>query len=34
MNTVYIAGKISGDADYKQKFNEAQKNLEERGFVV
>lgn len=34
MNTVYIAGKISGDADYKQKFNEAQKNLEERGFAV
>lgn len=34
MNTVYIAGKISGDANYKEKFNTAQKNLEKQGFVV
>lgn len=34
MNTVYIAGKISGDADYRQKFNEAQETLEKRGFAV
>lgn len=34
MNTVYIAGKISGDPDYKKKFNTAQKNLERQGFVV
>lgn len=34
MKTVYIAGKITGDANYKQKFNEAQKVLEAHGFAV
>lgn len=34
MKTVYIAGKMSGDANYKQKFNEAQKTLEKCGFTV
>lgn len=32
--TVYIAGKISGDPNYKLKFMTAQKNLEKIGFIV
>ena len=31
---VYIAGKIAGDENYKNKFEKAQKKLEKRGFVV
>lgn len=31
---IYIAGKITGDSDYKSKFGEAQKILEERGYEV
>lgn len=34
MTTVYIAGKISGDPDYKPKFKTAQDNLEKSGFIV
>lgn len=32
--TIYIAGKITGDPDYKEKFNSYQKMLEERGHIV
>jgi len=32
--TVYLAGKITGDPLYRQKFSNAQKKLEERGFIV
>lgn len=32
--TVYIAGKITGDPFYRSKFYEAQKKLEEGGFIV
>ena len=31
---IYIAGKISGDPNYKQKFNKAQKRLESQGYTV
>ena len=31
---VYISGKITGDADYKQKFKTAQNSLESAGFEV
>lgn len=31
---VYIAGKITGDPEYKQKFNCAQSQLEEAGHTV
>ena len=31
---IYIAGKITGDSDYRSKFEEAQKILEERGYEV
>lgn len=31
---IYIAGKITGDSDYKSKFDEAQRILEERGYEV
>lgn len=31
---VYIAGKITGDPDYKDKFNEAQSKLEDDGYIV
>lgn len=31
---IYIAGKITGDSDYRSKFAEAQKILEERGYEV
>lgn len=33
-NTVYIAGKISDDPDYKRKFAAARKELERAGFIV
>lgn len=32
--TVYIAGKISGDLKYREKFAEAQRELEAAGFIV
>lgn len=32
--TVYIAGKISGDPNYKEKFNTVQKILEAKGWIV
>ena len=32
--TVYLAGKITGDPFYRSKFYEAKKNLEEGGFIV
>lgn len=31
---VYIAGRITGDPDYKQKFEEAEKRLSKEGFTV
>lgn len=31
---LYIAGKITGDTDYKQKFRRAQEDLEGQGFTV
>ena len=31
---VYIAGKITGDPNYKQKFDEAEKKLRKEGHVV
>ena len=34
MKTVYLAGKITGDTSYYTKFYEAQKALEEAGFIV
>lgn len=34
MGKVYIAGKITGDADYRQKFVTAEKMLVGEGFVV
>lgn len=30
----FISGKITGDKNYKAKFEDAQKTLESRGFVV
>ena len=32
--TVYLAGKITGDIFYRSKFREAQIKLEEGGFIV
>lgn len=32
--TVYLAGKITGDPFYRSKFYEAQKKLEAGGFIV
>jgi len=32
--TVYLAGKITDDPDYKQKFQEAAHRIEGRSFVV
>lgn len=32
--TLYLAGKITGDPFYRSKFYEAQKKLEEGGFIV
>ena len=34
MITVYIAGKITGDPEYKAKFAEAQQSLEAKGYIV
>lgn len=34
MNKVYIAGKITGLKNYKEKFNEAANKLEEQGYKV
>ena len=31
--TVYLAGKITGDPFYRSKFYEAQKKLEDGGFM-
>lgn len=31
---IYIAGKITGDKDYRQKFRQAQERLEREGHVV
>lgn len=32
--TLYLAGKITGDPFYRSKFYEAQKKLEDGGFIV
>jgi len=32
--TVYLAGKISGDPYFWMKFNKAQRELEEAGYIV
>ena len=32
--TVYLAGKITGDPFYRSKFYDAQRKLEEGGFIV
>ena len=34
MSVVYIAGKIAGDPDYKQKFGAAAETLEAMGLIV
>lgn len=34
MKTVYIAGKITGDHDYREKFDAARRALEALGFMV
>ncbi|MDF2892517.1 MAG: hypothetical protein K0R80_2884 [Clostridia bacterium] len=34
MKKTYIAGKITGDPNYKKKFEEAQKELEKEGHLV
>lgn len=31
---IYIAGKITGDSNYQQKFMRARKHLEKRGHIV
>ena len=31
---IYIAGKISGDNDYRAKFNQAKNNLKKLGYIV
>lgn len=31
---VYIAGKITGDPDYREKFKKAQEELEKEGYIV
>ena len=33
-NTVYLAGKITGDPEYKQKFEAACRELERAGYIV
>lgn len=33
-NTVYLAGKITGDPEYKQKFEAACLELERAGYIV
>lgn len=32
--TVYLAGKITGDPNYRQKFRAARRELERAGFIV
>lgn len=32
--TVYLAGKITGDPDFRKKFAEAKEKLQEAGFLV
>lgn len=34
MKKIYIAGKITGDPNFKSKFEEAQKELENQGHLV
>lgn len=34
IKTIYIAGKMSGKADYGRDFNEAEKRLTEQGYIV
>ena len=34
MTVVYIAGKIDGDPNYKEKFRKAAEQLEARGYIV
>lgn len=34
MKKVYIAGKITGDSEYREKFRKAQRELEAEGFIV
>lgn len=34
MNTVYIAGRITGDPNYKVKFDAAKKYLQSAGYAV
>ncbi|MBF7097595.1 DUF4406 domain-containing protein [Alkalibacter sp. M17DMB] len=34
MNKIYIAGKITGDSNYRKKFNAKAKELEDLGYVV
>lgn len=34
IKTVYLAGKISGDAGYREKFERAEKGLRARGYKV
>lgn len=31
---IYIAGKISGDNDYRAKFNQAKNKLKKLGYIV
>ena len=31
---IYIAGKIAGDSNYKEKFADVQKDLEAEGYIV
>lgn len=31
---IYIAGKISGDSKYREKFQRVEKEMENKGFVV
>lgn len=34
MTVVYLAGKIDGDPNYKEKFRKAAEQLESRGYIV
>ncbi len=34
MKRIYIAGKITGDPNYKSKFEAVQKELEKQGYMV
>jgi hypothetical protein len=33
-NKVYIAGKITGDPNYREKFNKAEEELKAEGYIV